>query len=61
MAAAVSTDWLSNVETCETCGNEDLMEYDDEPGFEGEVVTVCSVCGAGYDPVTGETLDEGQA
>ena len=51
----------SVVEVCETCCGEDLMEYEEEPGFEGEVVTVCAECGAVYDPVTGALLDEGQA
>jgi hypothetical protein len=54
-------DWLSIVEICEACGSEDLLEYDDEPGFEGQVVSVCAVCEAVYDPVTGEALGEGQA
>jgi nitrite reductase/ring-hydroxylating ferredoxin subunit len=49
------------VETCDTCGNDDLMEHTDELGFEGEAVTVCSVCGAVYDATTGDILDDGQA
>jgi hypothetical protein len=57
----MTADWLSIVETCETCGNDDLMEHDDEPGFGGELVTMCTASGAVYDPDTGDTLDEGQA
>ena len=54
-------EWLSIVDVCWKCGSADLMERDDELGFEGTVVTVCDECEAIYDPVSGELLDEGAA
>jgi hypothetical protein len=46
---------------CWKCDSADLMERDDELGFQGNVVTVYDQREAVYDPVTGDILDEGAA